>query len=195
MPKLRNVAFLLGDGMLKTWINIGSLACVLSLTSIGHAQAMPTAVGHGLLQVGGGYTYGTPDYGQKNIQGFLAFADFDFTSHLGVEAEGHYISAVTPDDLGENSIFVGPRFIYSRNRFSVYGKAMIGIGDVVIQVVQDNPEGGAGTYFAYAIGGGLDIRATKHIVVRAFDFEYQRWSYANGLTPTAATIGVAYRFR
>jgi opacity protein-like surface antigen len=72
---------------------------------------------------------------------------------------------------------------------------MVGIGTIVIQEVQDNPEGGAGNYFSYAIGGGLDIRVTKHITVRAIDLEYQHWNYGNGLTPIAFTVGAAYRFR
>jgi hypothetical protein len=156
---------------------------------------MPTAVAKGLFQVGGGYSMAMPDYGQRNVQGFTGFADFDFRPHFGVEAEYHYISIVTPDDLGENSFLFGPRFVYPRGRFSVYGKALIGFGDLVIQEVQDNPEGGAGTYLAYGFGGGLDIRVGKHIVVRAIDAEYQHWSLGNGLTPIVFTVGAAYRFR
>jgi opacity protein-like surface antigen len=181
--------------MLKNLIKIGSLAGILSIGSMAHAQAMPTAEAKGLFQVGGGYTLVEPDYGQKNIEGFTGFADFDFRPHFGVEAVYHYISVITPNDLGENSVYVGPRFIYPRGRLSIYGKAMVGIGTIVIQEVQDNPEGGAGNYFSYAIGGGLDIRVTKHIMVRAIDLEYQHWNYGNGLTPIAFTVGAAYRFR
>lgn len=181
--------------MLKTLIAIGTIAGILSVGSAANGQAMPTAVAKGLLQVGGGYTLVMPDYGQKNVQGVTAFADFDFRPHFGVEAEYHYVSLVTPTDLGENSFLVGPRFVYPRGRFSVYGKALIGIGDLVIQEVQDNPEGGAGTYLAYGFGGGVDIRVGKHIVVRAIDAEYQHWSLGSGLTPIAFTVGAAYRFR
>jgi len=106
--------------MLKTLIKIGSLAGVLSLASVAHSQAMPTAVAKGLFQVGGGYSMAMPDYGQRNVQGFTGFADFDFRPHFGVEAEYHYISIVTPDDLGENSFLFGPRFVYPRGRFSTY---------------------------------------------------------------------------
>jgi len=173
---------------------IASVACILCCASIVHAQAKPTATANGALQVGIGWSYVQPDYGQKSIQGFTAYADFEFRPHIGVEAEYHYISLVTPTDLGENSVLVGPRFILPRGRFSLYAKALAGIGDINIQEVQDNPQGGAGTYFAYSIGAGVDYRATKHIVARG-DFEYQHWSYLTGLTPTALTLGVAYRFR
>jgi opacity protein-like surface antigen len=180
--------------MLKTFVKIGSFACLLSFAAIGHTQALPTATGHGGLQVGGGWTYGMPDYGQKNIQGVTAYADFDFLTHVGVEAEYHYISLITPTDLGENSFLVGPRFVLPRGRYSLYAKGLIGIGDINIQEVEDNPQGGAGTYLAYGVGGGIDYRVWKRVVARA-DFEYQHWSYATGLTPTAVTIGAAYRFR
>jgi opacity protein-like surface antigen len=181
--------------MLKNLMMIGSLAGMLSITSAAHAQAMPTAVAKGLFQVGGGYTLAMPDYGQKNIQGFTGFADFDFRPHFGVEAVYHYVSIITPNDLGENSFYIGPRLVYPRGRFSIYGKALIGIGTIVIQETQDNPEGGAGTYISYGLGGGVDIRVKKHIVVRAIDAEYQHWNYQTGLTPFAFTVGAAYRFR
>jgi hypothetical protein len=90
---------------------------------------------------------------------------------------------------------LGPRVIYPRGRFDLYGKALFGVGSLDIQETADNPQGGAGSYFAYAFGGGLDVLATKHLVVRAIDFEYQHWNYQTGLTPTAITVGAAYRFR
>jgi opacity protein-like surface antigen len=181
--------------MLKTLLKIASFAYLISLSSIGHAQALPTAVAKGSFQVGGGFSYAHPDYTPKNIQGISVFGDFDFTRHIGVEADLHYITLITPGDLGETSYLAGPRFIYPKGRFKIYGKALFGTGTIVIQEVQDNPEGGAGTYFAYAIGGGLDIQVTNHIVVRAPDVEYQHWSFQTGLTPTVLTIGAAFRFR
>jgi opacity protein-like surface antigen len=146
------------------------------------------------LQAGVGWSYVKPDYGGLAIQGVTAFADLDFGLHLGVEGEYHYIALETPTDLAENSFFVGPRFILPRGKLSFYGKALFGVGNIVIQEVADNPEGGAGSYFAYGIGGGVDYRLTKHLVARG-DLEYQHWGYLNGLTPTAYTAGVAYRFR
>jgi len=180
--------------MLKNLMTVGSIAGVLALTSFAGAQALPTATGHGGLQVGVGWSYVEPDYGQKSIQGVTAYGDFDFLPHLGVEAEYHYIALITPTDLGENSIFVGPRYILPRGRFNLYAKALFGVGTIDIQETQDNPQGGAGNYFAYGIGGGIDYRITDRIVARA-DFEYQHWGYQTGLTPAAITIGAAYRFR
>jgi hypothetical protein len=182
--------------MRKYLLLTGSLACVLAIPSIGRAQALPTATAHGFLQGGGGFAYAKPDYGQKAIQGITAFADFDFSPHLGVEAAFHYVSLFTPEDLGENSFVVGPRYVYRKGRFAPYAKLVAGVGDLVIQESADNPGRYSGTYFMYAFGGGLDIQATHHLVVRAIDAEYQEWpGLGNGLTPFVATVGVAYRFR
>jgi opacity protein-like surface antigen len=180
--------------MLKNLRVLGSLVFVLSFCSVARAQAIPTASSRGALQVGGGWSFAKPDYGQKNIQGISGFADWDFGRHWGVEADAHYIALITPTDLAENSYMVGPRFIYPHGRFKLYGKGLFGVGDLVIQEQQDNLGRSSQTNFAYAIGGGLDINATKHIAIRAIDFEYQHWNYLTGLTPTVFTVGAAYRF-
>ena len=143
--------------MLKTWMSIGSLAGLLSLASIAHAQALPTATGAGFFQAGGGYSFANPDYGQRKIQGGTAFIDYDFRPHWGVEAEGHFVNLITPLDLGEISFLIGPRYVYPRGRFNFYAKGMFGFGNIDIQETQDNPQGGAGNYFAYAAGAGVDV--------------------------------------
>jgi hypothetical protein len=178
--------------MQRTFVRIASLAGLLSLSAIGHTQALPTATGHGGMQVGLGWTFVEPDYAQKAIQGFTIFSDLDVVPHIGAEAEYHYIALKTPTDFAENSFFAGPRFMLPRGRFKIYGKALIGIGDIVFQ--ENNPGNGGGTYFAYGAGGGIDYKINQHWVARA-DFEYQHWAYLTGLTPTAFTVGAAYRFR
>jgi opacity protein-like surface antigen len=180
--------------MLKTCLLIGSFTAALWLTTAADGQALPTAVARGELQVGIGWSYAQPDYGQKSIQGVTAFGDFDFRPHIGIEAEYHYISLITPTDLGEQSFLIGPRFVLPRNHFNLYAKVVAGIGDINIQEIQDNPQGGAGNYVAYGVGFGIDYKVTHNIIARG-DFEYQHWSYLTGLTPTVYTVGAAYRFR
>jgi hypothetical protein len=181
--------------MLKKIMAIASLGCMLSLTSFAHGQALPTATGRGGLQVGGGYAIASPDYAQRKIQGFTIYGDFDLSVHLGVEATMHYVSLGTPTDIGENSYLIGPRFVYPKGRLKLYGKGLVGIGDLVIQNPNDNVGHPGGTQFAYALGGGVDYQINRHFVLRPADFEYQHWSYQNGLTPMVFSFGVAYRFR
>jgi hypothetical protein len=184
-----------GVEMLKALLPIGSLACVLSFSAVGWTQAMPTATGRGSFQAGFGATYAEPDYGQKPLKGVSLFADFDLSQHLGLEADLHYVSLITPTDIGENTYLVGPRAMIPYGRFDVYVKVLGGYGDLVIQEIQDNVGHPGGFYFAYAGGGGIDIRATNRITIRAIDVEGQKWPhYGNGLSPILYTFGAAYRF-
>ena len=182
--------------MLKTSIKLGFLAGMLSIASITHAQALPTATGHGQFEVGGGATLGKPDFGQDWIGGVSVFADYNRWSHVGVEADAHILTLHTPQDLGEDTYEAGPRFFWRKGRFIPYGKALIGYGSFIVQEIQDNPGKFNATSFMYSLGGGLDIDFRHHITVRAFDFEYQMWpNFANhGLSPAIGTVGVAYRF-
>jgi hypothetical protein len=190
------IFFSLGGNLLKRHTFIACFACVLGLTTWSHAQAVPTASRAGTIQIGLGGTFVSPDYGSKYAKGLSIYGDFDFTHHLGVEGDIHFASLITPTDIGENSYLIGPRYRYSRNRFTAYGKALFGIGQFQFQQGTYG-SGSSATYGVYAFGGGLDVRATHHINVRAIDFEYQKWpGFApNGLTPYATTIGVAYAFR
>ena len=187
--------------MLKTLRTIGMLACLLSLTTMGRTQnagTLPTATGYTTLQAGGGFSYARPDYGNSAIMGASLFADYNFSMHLGVEADIHRISFVTPTNLAENSYFIGPRFLFPHGRFTFYCKGLVGEGDLVATDQQNSPgiqNNGNTLSFAYSLGGGIDYQATPRIVVRALDYERQRWSYIHGLTPAVYTVGVAYRFR
>ena len=182
--------------MRKTFFTIGVLIPILLLCSQARAQALPTATARGSLQVGAGYTIAEPDYGQQSIKGATIFADYDFGTHIGIEADAHIVAFVTPLDLAENSYLIGPRFILPVKRFSIYAKGLLGYGDLVIQEQQDNIGHPGGFYFAFSVGGGVEYHATQHITIRAIDLEYQKWpNYGNGgITPTVYTFGAAYRF-
>lgn len=189
--------------MLKTLIGgaaAGVVAFLLTGAPAAQGQALPTATGHGGgLQVGAGVSYGKPDFGQDWIGGVTGFADYNIWSHVGVEANAHFLTIHTPQDLAEETYEAGPRFYWRKRRFTLYGKAQAGLGRFVVQ--ESNAFYNAGksnaSSFMYSLGGGLDIDFRHHITVRAFDFEYQSWpSFANnGLTPTVGTVGIAYRFR
>ena len=182
--------------MLKNVMIVASLAGVLCTAPVAHAQAMPTATAKGSLQAGGGYTVALPDYAQRNIQGGSGYITFDPMFHFGVEADIHYISLITPTDIAENTFEVGPRYVYHWKHYAPYAKFLLGRGDLVIQESQDNSGAYSGNYFMYSAGAGVDVNVSRHLAVRAFDVEYQRWpKLGHGLSPVVFTVGVAYRFR
>ena len=181
---------------MKRLLYLGALLTIVSLLPLRlHAQALPAATRSAQIQVGVGGTFAAPDYGQRYVKGISVYGDIDFPRHLGVEADVHLASIITPTDIGEDSYLIGPRYSYQRNRLRFYGKALFGVGQ--FQYQYDYRPHYHENYFVYAFGGGLDIHATKRINIRAIDFEAQRWpGYPqNGITPYVTTIGVAYAFR
>lgn len=182
--------------MLKTFAAICVLLLGLSLPSHARAQAIPTASATASFQAGAGYTIVSPDYGQKRIQGFTGFADYDFGVHLGIELDAHIADLITPLDIGENSYLIGPRYVFPIGKLHLYAKALIGSGNFRVLETQDNQGVYNGWYLAYGFGGGADIRASEHITIRAIDVEAQRWPNfgTDGLTPLVYTFGAAYHF-
>jgi len=190
--------------MRKNFVVIATLTCLLSVAKFGSAQAI-APYSSGNLQVGGGFSVAATDFSatpvgnpfipDDYIAGFTGYADYDLNRYLGAEAEFHILALLTSKDRAELSTLVGPKVMASRGRFTFYGKALVGLGDLYIQEQQDNNGVPSGTSVAYAYGVGLDIQYSPNIVIRAFDLENQHWpSYATGISPTVVTIGAAYRF-
>ena len=159
------------------------------------AQAVATASRAGTAQLGAAVSLASPDYGQRYIKGISVFGDLDFGEHLGIEGDAHLVSYSTPTDIGQSTFLLGPRYSFHRKRLDPYGKVLFGLGQFDYQY--DNIPHYHENYLVYGLGGGLDIRASRHIVIRAIDFEAQRWpGYGvNGLTPYVTSFGAAYAFR
>jgi hypothetical protein len=174
------------------------IAFALSL-SMAHAQDVPAATQGGQLRVGLAVSLNNTDYATKKTTGGTVFANFAFTDRFGVEADIHYLNGITPEDFGENSYVIGPRFAYRvHGRYSPYVKVMAGIGSTVADEPYVKRTGSVpGSYGIFAFGGGLDIDIPHNLTVRAIDFELQRWPgfEPNGLSPTVISIGIAYRIR
>jgi hypothetical protein len=170
----------------RLWLLIGLLAG----TPLLHAQSEPTASRLGDLQIGVGYGLADPDYTPEKFKGIAAYADFDFTSHLGAEFDFRLLQDSTPQDFYEKTYEVGVRYHRNYGRLSPYGKIMVGRGVFNYQYGIANL-----AYNMFAIGGGADYHINRSINVRA-DFEYQHWTGfpPSGLTPIVGTLGVAYRF-
>ena len=173
---------------------LGLLTCVFGLSIGAHAQATPTASKAGNLQLGVGGVLVSTDYVPAKTKGLTVYGDFDFTRHIGIEGDIHFGSIITPGDLGEDSYLLGPRYVINHKRFSGYGKLLVGIGRLNYQQ-GFFPSNASFTYKIYAFGGGLDIKATRRLNIRAIDVELQKWpGYRNGLSPIVTTVGVAYSF-
>jgi opacity protein-like surface antigen len=158
--------------------------------SLLHGQARTTASRAGDAQVGAGFAFGKSDYIPGTFRGVSAYADFDFSRHLGVEAGFHQIDTPNGDESYQRTYEIGARYFRSYGPLAPYVRGMIGRGDF------NYPHGLADlSYNLFAVGAGADLKLGEHLRVRG-DYEWQRWSsFPNGgLMPQLVTIGVAYHF-
>ena len=160
--------------------------------SSARAQAVYTATGNTRIQAGGGYLYLRTDYADRPTGGLTLWGDYDFNRLIGAEAEAHFGGIVSPEDIGENSYLVGPRFSYRRHKLTIYGKVMVGQGSISNQNLHSSS-----SYKMYAFGGGLEYKVTRKINIRAIDIEEQKWVHfqPNVLSPVAISIGAMYVIR
>jgi len=174
-----------------------SFAALLVFVPALHAQAVYAAKEYFKLQAGAGVMYLDNDYTNRAAQGVAFWGDCDFTHFKGVligaEAEVHMGGIITPDDIGENSFLIGPRFTFQRHRLGIYGKILLGRATITNQ--DTNQSSSYNVIPAY--GGGVDYRLNRKVNIRIVDVEMQKWPNfePNTLSPVSVTIGASYVFK
>ena len=175
--------------------------CAISTTA--HAQVAPSAYrGQMSLTAGGVATTFQPNYAGGGIPsaspqwllGFGAYVDAKFTRWVGVEAEGRWMREYSYVGITQDNYLIGPRVpIHEFKRMGItpYGKALFGLGHMDFEYNE-----AYGRFADIAIGGGVDLKVSKHWSVRAADFEYQFWpNWINNdtLKPYGVSAGIGYR--
>jgi opacity protein-like surface antigen len=165
---------------------------LLTFSSSAHAQASAaTASRKADLQVGGYFVIvPKPDYTDHTFYGGGAYATYDFMRNFGVEASYRQANTSSDEKTYERTYEIGGRYVRHYGRLNPYVRASYGRG------VFNFPENqGNFAYNLFSFGGGVDVRAMKHINVRG-DYEYQHWMnfLQSGLSPQVISIGAAYHF-
>ena len=166
-----------------------------------HAQAVsPATPKLATLSVGGYFSYGQTDYGQKHAYGPGAYVDFNYrvwrNIGVGLEGEGRFLNYLTNSSTGagisEDNLLAGPRVTYMLgSRWLPYIKFLAGGSRFHYPNFISHQ---TFTYTTIAGGGGLDYHLTDRITIRPADFEYQHWDFPpTGLTPWVYSAGVSYR--
>ena len=175
------------------FLHLLSGSLFLGLSTALQAQAV-YAANRTPVQIGLGFTLASPDYGERYIKGISVFGDLGLPRRFSLEGDVHYVSLLTPTDVGENTFLLGPRYnVLHQDRFNAYVKAMGGVGRFVYQLGYfQQPH--TNTFAALSFGAGMEYRAGRHINVRAIDIEAQKWPDFNPhtLSPFVITFGVAY---
>lgn len=182
---------------------------LLATSSTLRAQSPPAALGPPLhLQAGAEFSAYNTDVATNSWEyGIGAYADMNVWRSLGIEAEGRTIHFNEVDNVRQDTISGGLRYVFHRGRLAghplePYIKALAGVGS------GDFPAGTYkyslrqhDTFSVITFGGGLDVPLSHHLSVRA-EYEYETWlDYGRGhegglgqANPTGASVGMAYRF-
>jgi opacity protein-like surface antigen len=154
------------------------VAALVALAAVGtYAQQEVTPQ----AEVFGGYAYGGP--GSHGWEGSVAF---NANRWLGLVADfgGQYTSLDTPDSserIRTHSFLFGPRFSARGKHVTPFAHALFGAAH------NDSRAREAGLdlhftddSFALALGGGLDVKLSRRVAVRAFQLDYLRTSFFGG---------------
>lgn len=136
---------------------------------------------------------GVPEAASNRLYGGGVFVDVKFTHWIQVEGEGRWLRLNPYLDITEDNYLVGPRFPihdFALLHATPYAKVLVGVGKMTFE-----NNYAYGRFFDIAYGGGVDLKVTKRLSIRAIDFEYQMWpNWVNGtLKPYGASVGVGYK--
>ncbi|MGH9872172.1 MAG: outer membrane beta-barrel protein [Pyrinomonadaceae bacterium] len=152
-----------------------------------------------------GYTFNyletpAPSSTRRNLHGFTLAAAANFRKHWAVEAD---VTNTTKDTLGVNqhliTYLVGLRYTWRKDdsKLEPFVHALVGGGQLggFPQIGGTRPittDGWAGKF-----GGGLDVKAGRHVAIRVFQVDYYRF---HGHVPVgeqrldnlALTVGIRF---
>jgi hypothetical protein len=155
------------------------------------AQARETAGGPGAsVSAGGGLSVIQAVYGQRDLGGGFAFADFSPHWRFSLEAEARFLRVHSGEQVSEQNYLLGPRALLTSGRERVYVKFLVGDGHI------DMPfRYGRGDFLALVPGGGVDLDLTDLVTLRLVDFEYQTWrNFPFGtMRPYGISTGISFR--
>jgi hypothetical protein len=171
------------------------VAAILSIAAglAGLAQAQTVSSGdQGGLGIFAGAT-GTGSYvqyGERKMLGVIGFLDADGRRRLGIEAEGQWVEFRQSSDVHIETYSIGVRYHLNKGRFQPYVKGLAGFGDFNFPYNL-----ATGRFLVVTGGGGLDIRLSRRIYIRAVDLEYQNWPQFTFGTMTTLNASAGLRVR
>jgi hypothetical protein len=138
-----------------------------------------------------GNFYPVASAGKYPLLGVGAYVDLRMKRWVQFEAEGRWMRFNQYRDIYQDNYLVGPRLpVYRFWKATVYGKALGGFSKMHF-----DPGGDYGHFTDFAFGGGVDLKLTRRLSIRAADVEYQFWpAWGNStLSPYGASVGIGYK--
>jgi hypothetical protein len=132
---------------------------------------------------------------QYPLIGVGAYVDVRLRRWVQFEAEGRWNRWHQFNSISQDNYLIGPRLpVYHFWKATVYGKALGGYSKMNFGYFGTFPVG-TGKFTDLAFGGGVDLKLTKRLSLRAIDVEYHYWPSWNNstLSPYGASVGVGYK--
>src|ERR1039458_446314 len=165
------------------------------------AQAVPSATGRQVsITAGGMASIFQPDFAgvccfasasPQPLFGVGAYVDVRLRRWVQIEAEGRWLRWNQYYGVNQDNYLIGPRLpVYHFWKATVYGKALGGFSKMSFDTFGDH-----NNFTDFAFGGGVDVKLTKRISLRAADVEYQYypWWGNSTLSPYGASVGIGYK--
>ena len=125
-----------------------------------HVLNVATFEGYGLDGYGLGFQYNLAKY-------FGLVAEFTSNGTAGpIEIPG---GILLPLDTRVNVLLFGPRFAYRTKRITAFSHYLIGTAHRKVGYENSSV---SNTELAMGVGGGIDVNITKHVAIRAGQFDY-----------------------
>jgi outer membrane immunogenic protein len=186
-----------------TIIIMRPVAFLLLVLGFAAMAPRPAAAQRGdLVDLGVDYNYvrtNAPagDCGCFAMNGGSGWIGINFSHSLGIVGEiaGQHASntSSTGADLTLTSYLAGPRYTWGRaHHFAPFAQALLG-GAHASGSLAPGSSGLAGSANAFALtaGGGLDVRLTRRIALRAFEADYYLTRFDNGVNDHQNNLRVA----
>jgi opacity protein-like surface antigen len=149
------------------------------------------------VEIFGGYSHLIGDQ-----QGFNVSTTGNINNWLGVVADFSRLSSkITEQNFTEkitaNMYLFGPQFSYRGNkRVTPFARVLLGATTVKSEATLGSQSlEFSETNFSYGVGGGLDIRVSKNVAIRAVQADYIHTSaFGEGQHNGRLTFGVVFRF-
>jgi len=153
------------------------------------AQETPKAElfgGYSYLRLGGS--------GGANLHGGSVSLAGNFSRWFGAVADvGGYHTSASGASVNAVSYAIGPRFSYrSAGRWTPFAQALFGGAHVSARA---GGFSGSANAFATSAGGGLDVKLSEHVALRALQVEYVLLrSQGVNVNSGRASAGIVFRF-
>jgi hypothetical protein len=177
-------------------ITAGGMASVFQPDFVGQWTYVCTSSCSPLSTTSSGYYFPVAQASNQPLFGVGAYVDVRLRRWVQIEAEARWNRWNQYEGIYQDNYLIGPRLpVYHFWKATVYGKALGGFSKMNFGYDYYGNPVGTGQYTDFAFGGGVDLKLTRRISLRAADFEYQYYPFWGNttLSPYGASVGLGYK--